>query len=423
MPAGEPISRGNAFAPPRLPDASGAPLRFSFLAPSLPDRPPVVRLVAAVLDESIPAPRRTVAVSHPTALAEALAAARPGDLVLVEDGDYPGDFVLAQTASAEAPIVVAARHLLQARFSGTFTLKGSHGILYGLWFHGPDSGIRIAGSDNRVTRCRASDSTLQAVISFAKGGARGRLDHCDITVRPFDGSEPRGTVRRAVVIETKADGSHPHARIDHNWIHDFSAKPDPSDYDSGFNTALVATTTGFYADIPTFAVIEYNLFENMNQGKGAAVGTKGSRTFFRYNTFLSGDSFLELRNGRQSEVIANWFENWKYVSVRDSDHLIAGNVFVNSDGLYLMAGNREADLLDNRSGRAVRVRVARNVGPVVVGKAWARHTWPAKDNVIEAHEGKITLELQEGTIVRETSDLPAYAPVRLRREDVGPFAP
>ncbi|GBD44959.1 hypothetical protein HRbin40_02455 [bacterium HR40] len=372
----------------------------------------------------LPPPLRTVEVATAAQLQAALAAARPGDLIRLANGLYAGNFELQAQATADRPIVVRAQSLLGATFSGSFTLSGSCGVLYGLAFAGPDSGVVIAGSDNRVTRCTFRDSTRNAVIQFRYDGTRGRLDHCDVTVRPFDGSEPAGTVRRAIVVDTRSDRTHTYARIDRNWIHDFGTKPNPNDYWSGFNTALVVTTTGLRSHIPTYALIEYNRFENFLDSLGASVATKGTKTTFQYNTFINSQGFLELRCGWESKVVGNWFEDWRYITVRDSDHIIANNRFVNSQGIFLMAGNREANISDDERGRALRVRVAHNQGSVVVGKKWvATETYPAKDCVIEAHTGAIQYELHTGTVVRPTSDIPPYTPVKLGRSDVGPFAP
>lgn len=370
-----------------------------------------------------PTPLRTRAVRNATELTNALASAQPGDLIVLENGTYSGDFVLSANGTDENPIVVRARNTLMAVVTGAFTLKGRRGIVYGVHFMGANAGVAIDGTDNRVTRCKFSRSKRKAAVHISSTSTRARLDHCDITVEPFDGTEPDGTVRRAVVVDVR--GSSVYARIDRNWFHDFSPKPRPNSYWSGFNTALIVTTTGLRSATPTETIVEYNLFENFADKLGAGVGTKGTRTTFRYNTFLNMQNFLELRAGWECTVWGNWFENVNHMTVRDADHLIANNRFIDSSGIFLLAGNQEAKISNDERCRALRARVARNVATVVVGKQYkpSEETYAAKDCIIEAHTGTISYGLHEGTVVRASSSVQAYTPVKLTRDDVGPFSP
>ncbi len=380
--------------------------------------------------DEFPAPLRTIEVSTGTELDAALAAAQPGDHIVLADGVYSGDFTLSANGTSTNPIIVRAANKLAAKLTGAFTITGDYGIIYGLWFDGPSSGVTVKGRFDRVTRCKFSDSTRGSVILFTGPGSDGRLDHCDITVRPFDGTEPRKTVRRAVVVDNRDDPNrrHPRVRIDRNWIHDFGPKPDPSDYWSGFNTALAVTVSGLWANYVTDAIIEYNLFENLNHGSnGAGVATKGSGTTFRYNTFLNGDTFLEFRAGWGSTLEGNWFERFGGARIKDADHRIIGNKMLQSTGgrgLWLFAGNREPYIDDDQHGYVYRAFLAYNdLDNLVVGKTWGGLTLPAKNNVIEAHTGPITYGLHTGTIVKPTSSEPVVVPVRLTRADVGPNAP
>jgi hypothetical protein len=65
---------------------------------------------------------RTVPVNGPAALDGALAAAKPGDCLLLADGDYPALTITAQGTEA-APIVVRAASRLKASFTGLVTFS------------------------------------------------------------------------------------------------------------------------------------------------------------------------------------------------------------------------------------------------------------------------------------------------------------
>ncbi|WP_322761208.1 right-handed parallel beta-helix repeat-containing protein [Frankia sp. Cr2] len=77
-------------------------------ATSAPAAAPTAEVPAAVLAQvpTAPAPLRTVPVSTADQLKTALAAAQPGDLIDLADGQYSGHFVASQPANAKAPITV-----------------------------------------------------------------------------------------------------------------------------------------------------------------------------------------------------------------------------------------------------------------------------------------------------------------------------
>ncbi len=104
-----------------------------------------------------PLPRREVVVRTGAELATALAGARPGDHIILEDGDYSGLYEMRASGTPDDPIVIRARRLLGARIGTrgiTFPDAAVHDVMiWGIDFRDclwmPLNGSRIT-----FRRCR-----------------------------------------------------------------------------------------------------------------------------------------------------------------------------------------------------------------------------------------------------------------------------
>ena len=108
-----------------------------------------------------PAPKRTVHVRTPDALAAAGNDARPGDLILIHKGTYPGTVRLAKSGTAESPIVWRAAPGEEAviegppRGAGIKTGSVKHVFIEGLTVRNTHWAIVLHGSSNvTVRRCK-----------------------------------------------------------------------------------------------------------------------------------------------------------------------------------------------------------------------------------------------------------------------------
>ena len=124
-------------------------------------------------------------VGNAQELALALAAARPGDEIVLADGDYPGSFALTRSGTAERPIVIRAANLLGARFTaGQLQIDASWIVLHGT-DHVGGGAIRIGENATaahvEIRRCRFRDRTANAATAIRTFAAeRTRIAYCEM---------------------------------------------------------------------------------------------------------------------------------------------------------------------------------------------------------------------------------------------------
>jgi hypothetical protein len=102
------------------------------------------------------------------------------------------------------------------------------------------------------------------------------------------------------------------------------------------------------------------------------------------------------------------------------------NVLRGGAELDVMSGGGETTQYGGPQQReAAETLVAGNSGPLKIGKLNPsdRGKKPASGTIVEAHDGPVARELEEGTVVRKTTAVAAAAARRLGPEDVGPAAP
>lgn len=138
--------------------------------------------------------KRVVEVGAAAALHTALAAAQPGDLIVLADGVYSGEFVAARSGTAEAPIALcgARAAVLDAgarEGSYGFHLKASHWVLAGFTVRHASKGVVADGAQHAIIRG----------LEIAQIGDEG------LHLRSFSSDN----------------------RVEHNWIHDTGLRNAP----------------------------------------------------------------------------------------------------------------------------------------------------------------------------------------------------
>ena len=171
--------------------------------------------------DTLPACARTVPVSG-GALAATLAAALPGDCLIVADGAY-GDLTLTGKGTAEAPIQVRAATALKATAGALVVTKSAYVVVQGFAV----GTVLVDRCDHcRITRCQVKGGPGPAWIRIdeQKGCSRGctdtppgasaftRFNHNDIGP-----GRAEGDIMTPTALSTSA-------RIDHNHFHDVSGR-------------------------------------------------------------------------------------------------------------------------------------------------------------------------------------------------------
>jgi hypothetical protein len=376
--------------------------------------------------------RRTVAVDGTRQLTDALAAAAPGDDIVLAAGTYDGDFSLQQSGLPTAPIRVRAAAAHRARLTGRLLLAGDHAIAQQLEWRGTptegDSIVEVIGQHCRVTRCRFVDVGVWngAQRGIVRLGAPGhsRADHAEISYNYF-----KDFAQRGVCVNEHDPGSR-HAHIFRNHF-DTNILGDGKD-----GIAIgIGGGSGGYADMlrELHAIVEYNLLEEIGGGMGNSLQAKCSSNIFRFNTVKNTSSRMariEIRSGRNCQVIGNAVLGTGGPVVLGDDHLVIGNY---NDGakngnwtdMGPMAGLSHLDDVESMTaGRQAAARnclFAGNVGILRLGSGTWDWPEPARGTIIEGHQGEIVEQHAVDTIYREpTRAVPRY--VVLGPAEVGPDA-
>jgi len=376
----------------------------------------------------LPEPVRVVSVTTPEEFAAALADARAGDHIVLEDGDYgsESEFKLSAAGTENGPIVVRARRKLRARLTSRLWLLGDYNIAWGLDVHGP--GMAIGGYSNRITRCRIYFDGRTGECVYVVKGARGRVDQCDLSVRKDDIEDPSfklpptwSMMRTGINYGMKsAEDAHYDLRVDHNYFHDF---PDPTLANRRYHE-VVPTAVRVGYGLPAVSpriVVEHNLFERC--GCDSIINLKSSENTAGFNTILDSRGRITVRLGRLSTVAGNWLEDSGGISVMGDGHRVLGNYVRRcAMGIAIMAGDA-TDYGDGSQPRAFNCLVAGNDSDrLTIGHRWSNHTYPAIGTRVEAHTGPIALGFEEDTAIFPATTESIPQPVRVTRVEVGPYA-
>jgi poly(beta-D-mannuronate) lyase len=275
-------------------------------------------------------------VTSAEAVAAASSNARPGDLILMEDGIWKdADILFEAEGTAEQPIRLRAQTPGKVVLTGRSRLRvaGSHLVVEGLWFKEGDAGtkdvleMRANTSKHahhcRVTNCAISDynptdrETENKWISLY--GTHNRVDHCALVGK-------RNAGQSLVVWLSGKPNYH---QVDHNYF-----GPRPELGSNGGETVRVGTSEWSMSDFRT--VVEYNLFQECN-GEVEVVSNKACENVYRYNTFVDCEGALTLRHGNRCGVYGNFFfGNHKRrtggVRIIGEDHKVYNNYFEGLEG-------------------------------------------------------------------------------------------
>lgn len=315
---------------------------------------PVVLLALALLAAGT-AGAAVHEVASPADLPAAMAAAQPGDEIVLADGTWlDAGLDLTCSGSARDPIVIRPHTPGGLTLTGAswIRLGGSHLVLRGVRMEGgaraaagdgieraqSRSPIDLAGDYCRVTECAIVDynpadrATRYQWVTIR--GVGNRVDHCY-----FRGQDHSGVT----VVVNVARGRPNDALIDHNY---FAGKPPLGE--NGGETIRIGTSDVSVYDSRT--TVEDNLFEHCD-GEGELISNKSCANVYRRNTFRASAGELTLRHGDRCVVEGNFFLCGDYpgsrgIRVVGRDHRIVGNYIANPDryGIALQPGMPDSPL-------------------------------------------------------------------------------
>jgi len=277
----------------------------------------------------------------------AVQAARPGDVIVMDDGTWQ-DVVLRfdATGDEDRPITLCAQTPGKVILAGSSQLYigGDHLVVEGLQFAGGASAsgghvIQFRSRHGRPSHhCRLTDCAIidysprwpdsdegtrrySYVVLF---GTYNRVDHCR-----FSGHNNSG-VTVCCVLDEEPDFH----RIDHNYFGPREAPPPGIKQRNGYETIRIGTST--YMHTNPQVTVEDNYFWRCN-GEGEIISNKSHENVYRNNVFVECEGALTLRQGSRCVIDGNYFFGRHKrltggVRVTGEDHLIVNNYFHQLEG-------------------------------------------------------------------------------------------
>lgn len=314
---------------------------------------------------------RDVLVSDPAAFKAAVKAARPGDSILLADGEWR-DFqaVFTGTGTPDKPITMAAQTKGKVVLTGQSNIRlgGRHLVVSGLVFRDGHSPSREVISFRRDSKQVASNSRVTEVVidGFSKSdrraediwvalyGTDNRVDHSH-----FEGKANAGVT--LAVIRPKGQGEANRHRIDHNYF-----GPRPPLGSNGGETIRIGTSEESLSD--SLTVVERNVFDRTS-GEVEIVSVKAGGNILRENLVLEAQGAFVLRHGNGNLVERNVFlgkgvADTGGVRVINRDQIVRDNYFEGLAGTSFKSAisvmNGVPNSVINRYHQVANARIAGN---------------------------------------------------------------
>lgn len=254
---------------------------------------PLLAAVAALL--LVPP---ALAAEHPVSSAADIAhladSLKPGDVVVLKDGDWTDQLITLKASGAEGnPITLRAQTPGKVILTGKsgVTLAGDHLVLSGLYLKNVEragDAIAVPGNHCRVTDCAVVGGGTKFFVHLI--GVENRMDHCYLAEKT--------TADPTFQIEVHKDAPN-NDRVDHNH---FGHRPPLGK--NGGETIRVGYSG--QSQWNSRAVVEENLFDRCD-GEIEIISSKSCENVYRHNTFLDCAGFLTLRHGHRNTVDSNIF--------------------------------------------------------------------------------------------------------------------
>jgi len=281
-----------------------------------------------------------ILVSTEEGLKTAIASAKPGDTLVVQDGIYKDWRIAFRTfGTATAPATLKAKTPGGVRFTGNARLEitGQHLVVSGFLFedalsskHASIVEFRNAQhcrlTDCAFVRCGDPESTFTRTINMAYGSRDNRVDHCYMT----------GTLSMGmgvVVRDSDAGRANTGNRFDHNYFKDIVRLSS-----NGQEPIQLGQDQSAFGNVSIRAIVEYNLFEKAS-GDGEIVSNKSADNIIRRNTMRDSKAGICLRGGRNVLVEGNYCYRTHGIRIFGHGHTVINNYFEQTEaGICLDAG-------------------------------------------------------------------------------------
>jgi poly(beta-D-mannuronate) lyase len=276
-------------------------------------------------------------VSNAAEIARAAGEARPGDVLVMSDGEWRDQVVVFRAkGTAAKPITLRAQMPGQVTLTGksSVTIEGEHLVLSGLFFQNGSAtgdGVKLAGRNNRLTQSAVIGGDFKFFVHLF--GTSNRMDHCYLG----------GKTNDSPTLQIEVEGKENFHRVDHNH---FGHRP-PLGRNGG-ETIRVGYSHQSMTNSGT--LVENNLFERCD-GELEIISNKSCENTYRANTFLDCAGMFTLRHGNRCVVDGNFFIGHHKrgsggIRVIGEDHLVINNYIegVEQGGFWITSGISNSEL-------------------------------------------------------------------------------
>ena len=272
-----------------------------------------IALILLVLATS-PAIAEKLLVSSQAEYAKVVAAAQPGDTIVLASGEWR-DFEILFTGkgTAEQPITLTAESKGDVLMTGRSNLRlaGEYLVVSGLVFkdgHAPGSPVISfrASEEDFAFHSRVTEVVIDGFVKPDRAntdswvnlyGKHNRLDHSF-----FAGKSNRGVTIEVQLFNRDGSGMvnvENHHRIDHNYF-----GPRPVIGSNGGETMRLGNSWNSLSD--SLSTVESNFFDRCD-GEVEIISNKSGGNVFRGNVFFQSRGTLTLRHGNGNLVENNVF--------------------------------------------------------------------------------------------------------------------
>ncbi len=264
-------------------------------------------LIATLL--ATPAFSAGVVVHDPDEYKTAVKTARPGDTIVLANGEWK-DFEILFTGNGlpDQPITLTAEGKGKVFITGQSNLRmaGDYLVVSGLVFKDGHTPTREVISFRRTKGDLASHSRVtEVVIDHFNNPERTETDYWVSMYgryNRFDHNHLAGKSNNGVTMAVRLNSEESqenHHQIDHNY---FDHRPILGS--NGGETMRIGTS--HYSMSNSFTVVENNYFDRCN-GEVEIISSKSGRNIFRGNVFFESRGTLTLRHGNDNLVENNVF--------------------------------------------------------------------------------------------------------------------
>ncbi len=251
----------------------------------------------------------TIVVKNMTELNEANKKAQPGDIIILQNGEWKDVIIkLSCTGTKEKPVTFKAQNAGKVMITGHSQLKlgGSYIVVEGLLFTngyaGDDAviGFRI-NKDQLANNCRVTNCVIDDFNNAKRMeennwvlfyGKNNRLDHCS-----FKDKKNMG-VLLAVVLDDERSRENHHS-IDHNYF----GRRVPLASNGG---EIIRVGVSQHCQFNSNTEISSNLFEECD-GEAEIISIKSGSNVIQENIFKQCQGAVVLRHGDNNMVTSNIF--------------------------------------------------------------------------------------------------------------------